>query len=269
MSINTTDLSSFLELFNRGGSVLDFSDRTFNDFTGKVIGVPVKTKYAAEGLSKGKSLSKFCYEENEEKVKKLLSELLKYYELHVLDTDKKDKEYGAVYDRYYKHCKNVVANWSISESPFIDTAEELKQSFSSDYLTKQIEIMMKMQEENPTESIGKAKELIESCCKTILTERNVSYDKTWNIGDLTKETFKLLKLMPEDISETVPAAKEIKGILGNLKTIALNVASLRNEYGTGHGKEASYKGLQPRHAKLAVGSCITLVEFLWDSHTRK
>lgn len=31
------------------------------------------------------------------------------------------------------------------------------------------------------------------------------------------------------------------------------VAELRNHYGTGHGKAAGTKGLQPRHAKLAVG----------------
>ena len=33
-------------------------------------------------------------------------------------------------------------------------------------------------------------------------------------------------------------------------------------------KSASYKGLEERHAKLAVGSSITLVEFLWCTHER-
>ena len=79
----------------------------------------------------------------------------------------------------------------------------------------------------------------------------------------------MLKLTPEDIPETVPEVQAIKSILGNLSAIAVNVAQLRNAYGSGHGKSFSYKGLQERHAKLAVGSSATLVVFLWDSYKRQ
>lgn len=44
--------------------------------------------------------------------------------------------------------------------------------------------------------------------------------------------------------------------------VAGGIAELRNPYGTGHGKPDSYKGLTVRHAKLAVGSATTLVEYL-------
>ena len=63
-------------------------------------------------------------------------------------------------------------------------------------------------------------------------------------------------------------AKSIKAILGNLKAIAQGVAELRNLYGSGHGKSSSYKGLESRHASLAIGSSTTLVRFLWDSYER-
>ena len=126
-----------------------------------------------------------------------------------------------------------------------------------------------MQNENPTEAIGKSKELIESCCKTILERLKVEIDKKWDIVRLVDETVKLLKITPRNIPEAVPEATAIKTILGNLKNIAVNVATLRNAYGSGHGKTASYKGLEPRHAKLAVGSSITLVNFLWDSFERQ
>jgi hypothetical protein len=33
-------------------------------------------------------------------------------------------------------------------------------------------------------------------------------------------------------------------------------------------KSGSYKGLEPRHASLAIGSSTTLVRFLWDSYER-
>ena len=66
-------------------------------------------------------------------------------------------------------------------TPLAVNAAELQEKFSSQYLSKQIELMLKMQSENPTDAIGKAKELIESCCKTILDNKGVAWDKNWDI----------------------------------------------------------------------------------------
>ena len=126
--------------------------------------------------------------------------------------------------------------------------QPIKKAFSSEYISEQMRIMLDSQKENPTESIGKSKELIESCCKTILEDNTVVIDKKWDITRLVDETVKLLKITPKVISQ--------------------NIATIRNAYGTGHGKSASYKGLEERHAKLAVGSSLTLVNFLWDAHLR-
>ena len=125
-----------------------------------------------------------------------------------------------------------------------------------------------MQEENPTESIGKAKELIESCCKTILEKVGVTINPKWDMPNLVDEVFKYFKIMPRDIDENIKGAKSIRQILGNLKAMAQGIIELRNIYGSGHGKAGSYKGLEPRHAQLAVGSSITLVNFMWDSYKR-
>ena len=74
--------------------------------------------------------------------------------------------------------------------------------------------------------------------------------------------------MPRDIDENIKGAKSIRQILGNLKAMTQGIIELRNIYGSGHGKAGSYKGLEPRHAQLAVGSSITLVNFMWDSYKR-
>lgn len=146
--------------------------------------------------------------------------------------------------------------------------QPIKKAFSSEYISEQMRIMLDSQKENPTESIGKSKELIESCCKTILEDNTVVIDKKWDITRLVDETVKLLKITPKDVSDSSVEAIAIKGLLQNLKVISQNIATIRNAYGTGHGKSASYKGLEERHAKLAVGSSLTLVNFLWDSHLR-
>ena len=129
--------------------------------------------------------------------------------------------------------------------------------------------MYQMQKDNPTETIGKAKELIESCCETILENCNITPNRDWKLNNLVDETMKLLEITPKNIQDTEKEAAAIKAILGSLKGIASNIAIIRNAYGSGHGKSATYVGLQERHAKLAIGSSVTLVNFLWDSFERK
>ena len=124
---------------------------------------------------------------------------------------------------------------------------------------KQIDTLFSSIEENPTEAIGKSKELIESCCKTILGDNGKAFDNEWSVSRLTKETMSCLKVDANDINADLPAGKTVKQILGNLAAIAGGIAELRNPYGSGHGKDDSYTGLTPRHAKLAVGASATLV----------
>ncbi len=73
-------------------------------------------------------------------------------------------------------------------------------------------------------------------------------------------------LTPNDIPEQAKAADTIKRLLSNLATITQGIAELRNQYGTGHGKQATTRGLNSRHAKLAVGAASTLAVFLAETH---
>ena len=262
---------TFLKLFNRNGYVLDFSTSDFDIFTTESIGVALCDKYK---MSKGKSLESFVNEASDEDVIKLLKDLLDYYE------EKYEKEftqeaneetyeyfgYNAEYARLHKKCRTYIDKILNISTPLIANAVDLQVKFSSEYLTKQINLMMTMQNENPTDAIGKAKELIESCCKTILDNKGVAWDKNWDISKLTGETLKLLSLTPKNIPDSDPVSENIKAVLGNLRGITTKLAEIRNPYGSGHGKSASFKGLETRHAKLAVGCSITFVTFLWDTY---
>ena len=72
--------------------------------------------------------------------------------------------------------------------------------------------------------------------------------------------------MPADMAHNVSGSNELRVILNDLSSLAFNLALLRNTYGTGHGKDLEFKGLEERHAELAIGSSVTLVKFLWASH---
>ena len=78
-----------------------------------------------------------------------------------------------------------------------------------------------------------------------------------------------LKLVPEGIPDQAKGAKTIKALLGNLASMAQSLAELRNLYGTGHGKHGRAKGLNSRHARLAVGAASTLVMFLFETHQER
>ena len=262
--LKENEITYFLQLFNRGGYVLNFSTPEFDSFTKRIVNIGLCSRY---GLSKGKSLECFINDGSEEEVVRLFRALLDYYETQpdyineINGTDSK----GTL----YKKCKDVLDRLPKDSKILVEHAEELKVRFSSDYLSAEIDLMYKMQKENPTEAIGKSKELIESCCETILEQNGITPNKDWKLNNLVDETMKLLEITPKHIPDTAKEANAIKAILGSLKGIASQIAIIRNAYGSGHGKSASYKGLQERHAKLAIGSSITLVNFLWDSFERK
>jgi hypothetical protein len=145
-------------------------------------------------------------------------------------------------------------------------SDSLSAKFNSDYMVSQIKSMNDTIETSPYDAIGKAKELYESCCKTILMAHHISINADWTVSRLSKEVLKVLKLTPDDISDTVKANDTIKQLLGHLSAISQSMAELRNSYGSGHGKDIKFKGLTSRHARLAVGSAVTAVHFIWETY---
>lgn len=157
-------------------------------------------------------------------------------------------------------------NIGTASMPGMKSAKEVLSSTDLVYVAQQITRMEAAVNNDPSLAIGTAKELIESCCKTILSERGIAIGNSDDIPKLVKATVKELKLTPKDIPDEAKAADSIRKLLSNLATVASSVAELRNKHGTGHGKEGSVKGLSPRHAKLAVGAASTLAVFLVETH---
>jgi hypothetical protein len=143
------------------------------------------------------------------------------------------------------------------------------ESLDTPELHRQIERLYKAVDEDPAFAIGTAKDLVETACKTILSESGHVIDVSWDLGELVKETRKVLDLLPEDVPDSVKGAKTVRRLLGSLGNIAQGLGELRNLYGTGHGKQGKAKGLRQRHARLAVGAASTLVTFLFETHVER
>ena len=160
IAISKKEEGTFLLLFNRSGYVLDFTDNTFDVFTTTSIGIPIKEKY---GLLKGKSLVAYLNETADEQRTKLLIDLFHYYEgkmEYEYNKDYEDLESWGSTSRYEKHyakiyekCKEIVIYVEGGSTAIALVEENLKSMFSSEYLSKQIDLMIKMQTDNPTNAI--------------------------------------------------------------------------------------------------------------------
>jgi len=154
----------------------------------------------------------------------------------------------------------------VPESWVMETIKEQFRVLDSDYVMQQITRMEASVFDDPALAIGTAKELIETCCRTILQERGKELNAKWDLSQLVKHTSRELKLITESIPDEAKAAETVRRVLGNLASITQGIGELRNAYGTGHGKGAKHKGLSPRHARLAVGAASTLAIFLVQTH---
>lgn len=176
-----------------------------------------------------------------------------------------EREMKTLLQIYNEHLKydgfQIVEEGSISGKPVFVYRN------MDDYIASEIARMESAVNNNdPASAIGTAKNLVEACCKTILKERNRSESNKEDVPVLVKSTYKVLSLTPDDIPNAAKAADTIKRLLSNLATVVQGLAELRNHYGSGHGRAFGTKGLQPRHAKLAVGAASTLAVFLFETH---
>jgi len=148
-------------------------------------------------------------------------------------------------------------------------ARTVADALDAGWMAKEIERLENAVDRDPALAIGTAKELIETCCKSILTKRGIPFTKSDDLGDLTKRVAKELQLVPEGITDQMKGADNIRLILRNLTQLTNNLAQLRGLYGTGHGRDGQHKGLQPRHARLAVASAVAFIDFIADTYRHR
>ena len=130
---------------------------------------------------------------------------------------------------------------------------EIKRYLNTAYVNSKINTMTDAIHKDTDLAIGTAKELLETTCKSILRQKSVTINSDWTLPQLLKATTNSLDFAPKEASNADKADKAIKQILGGISSIVQGVGELRNGYGTGHGKDADFKGLEIKYAKLLVG----------------
>lgn len=239
--------------------MLDFSTDRFDNFTESIVGVRLCEKYK---LSKGRSLEAYLKEAPRPQAIKLLEELMDEWKI----------QGETLSDRALANsCFSKLEELKKSTSNLDGYTTHLQSTgFTSEYLDNQTQLLQeRLKSGDATTAIGISKELIESCCKTILEELNIEYSTTDIVHQLVKKTMQSLQIGNTEIDESTPGEKTIRKLTGGLAQITTSLAELRNIYGSGHGKSRSYSGLTIRHARLAVGASLALTQYLWDTYNEK
>lgn len=135
----------------------------------------------------------------------------------------------------------------------VEKTIEIKKYLDSDYVHKKIDLMNQAVNEDTDVAIGTGKELLETICKSILKQRNVAADKDWTLPQLLKNTTSSMDFKPKGVENPENAERSIRQILGGVSSIVQGMTELRNSYGSGHGKDNDFKGLDSVYAKLFTG----------------
>ncbi len=259
-SLGMRDKRQLEEFLGMGsGYVLDFSDRTFGEFCEEAVDIDIHSdKYLTHGTSKAKKLRAFWEVESDYLVGRLLNALVDYAEENSRQFTEDDRKLA-------ERCRGI-ATRLLAGGPSLADLKQHARVLDANHLAEQIRRLEDSVEKDPSLAIGTAKELIETCCKTILAARGKELSGTPDIPSLTKATLKELRLVPEGVPNAARGTDVIKRLLSNLSTVGQGLAELRGLYGTGHGQHGSASGLTARHARLAVGAAATLAVFLFETH---
>ncbi|WEX86573.1 abortive infection family protein [Sinorhizobium garamanticum] len=156
-----------------------------------------------------------------------------------------------------------------SDGRSVSRARTVADALDAGWMQKEIARLENAVDRDPALAIGTAKELVESCCKSILSKRSVSISRNDDLPKLTKALAKELKLVPEGISDEAKGANTIRLILQNLSAMTQHLAELRGLYGSGHGRDGKHRGLEPRHARLAVGAAVAFIDFVTETYHQR
>jgi hypothetical protein len=113
-------------------------------------------------------------------------------------------------------------------------------------------------ETDPPAAVTAACALIEALFKTFIADQGLTMPADQSVLPLWKTVRTHLKLDPAEVQDD-----GLKTILSGLASIVHGIASLRSNLGSAHGHDGrSTMRVEPRHARLASNSALTLATFV-------
>jgi hypothetical protein len=135
------------------------------------------------------------------------------------------------------------------------------------HISQQIAALERAVADNPSFAFDLAKFIVESTCKTILSERKLAFDKNDDLPKLFKLASKNVSMLPLGAVGDPEAENRLARTLNGLHTALQGVCELRNAHGfTAHGSDKKSTEMESVQAILAAQAADAIVGFLFSAH---
>ena len=137
-------------------------------------------------------------------------------------------------------------------------------------IREQVEALEEAMPDRPGVVVSFCRTIIETTCKTILTDRSVPVDASWDSPKLVSEALKYLNLGPsEDGGVDARLRRGAESLVRGLNQIITGVVEIRNAHGSAaHGADAYEPLLDSRYAEILARATDAVVGLLFRTHLR-
>ena len=135
------------------------------------------------------------------------------------------------------------------------------------HIEEQVKALEQAVVENTGLAFDLAKTLIESACKTIITERGKTFEKNDEMGKIFKTATQAVPFLPAHLAGRTEARKSLEQTIGGLNTAMQGVCELRNACGfASHGSDGPRPAMEGIQALLAAQAADAIIGFLYRVH---
>lgn len=152
------------------------------------------------------------------------------------------------------------ADATLPDGTVLSAAETAAARLQVDEMRRQVERIRRDYADDPEASVGQAKELIETVCKTILGMTGGAEGMV-RFPALVKQTYLHLGIDPSQVEGATVEAQAARELVGGVTKILNATDTLRNARGTGHGRSGSPL-IDDAVARMTVGMVLAAVVYL-------
>lgn len=236
--------------FNRGGYVLDFSTTLFDQFTQDSIGIPLCAVYHQ---SKGKSLAEYTRLGEVEKVVKLYTDLIRYYEANFHDEIKSHPEISSQLDRM----KTILDKYRAGPAAMQLATPALKKVDYNYIREMSVRANADLEQGFFDSALTKARTLLEETFIHVLEKTGIEPDAQGDIVKLYNQVKTCFGMRQSPALD-----KRINGLLSGLEKILSAIAEMRNGFSDSHGVGRKRIIIKKHHARLFVNAAQTMADFI-------
>lgn len=137
-------------------------------------------------------------------------------------------------------------------------------------IREQVEALEEAMPDKPGVVVSFCQTIVETTCKTILTDRGVVVDPNWDVPKLISESLRYVNLASRDDGTVDAHLREgAECLVRGINQIINGVAMIRNRHGSAaHGADAYSPLLDARYAEILARATDSVVGLLFRTHLR-